>query len=198
MEFSDITGVGFAIAFVVARVGPAMALSKLVPPGVAAFIRLPSLNPDLRVFLFALTAAVLSSVFFGLAPALQATRSSLTDIAKGAFGTDPRPARMRNALVVLQVTVCVLFLVSAGVLLRGSRQLVQRDTRMDLARVIDATFETLRPQILNRLAAEPWVETIATAWRSPLDAKLRQVGVLLSGTGGQVRAGYNFVSPEYF
>jgi predicted permease len=191
-------GVGFAIAFVVARVGPAMALSKLVPPGVAAFIRLPSLNPDLRVFLFALTAAVLSSVCFGLAPALQATRSSLTDIAKGAFGTDLRPARMRNALMVLQVTICVLFLVSAGVLLRGSRQLAQRDTRMDLAKVIAATFETLRPQILNRLAEEPWVETIATAWRSPLDTKLRQVRVLPSGTGGQVRAGYNFVSPEYF
>src|SRR5262249_14716960 len=98
-------GVGFAIAFVGARLGPAMALSQLVPPGVAAFIRLPSLIPDLRVFLFALTAAVLSSIFFGLVPALQATRSSLTDIAKGTFGTDPRPARMRNALVVLQVTV---------------------------------------------------------------------------------------------
>src|SRR5215471_18661040 len=89
MEFSDITGVGFAIAFVVARVGPAMALSKLVPPGVAAFIRLPSLNPDLRVFLFALTAAVLSSIFFGLAPALQATRSSFDRHRQGHLRNRP-------------------------------------------------------------------------------------------------------------
>jgi putative ABC transport system permease protein len=105
---------------------------------------------------------------------------------------------MRNTLVLLQVSVCVLFLVSAGVLLRGSRKLAQRDTRMDLAKVIGATFEPLRPQILNRLVTEPWVETIAAAWRAPLSGKLRQVAVLPSGSRDQVRAGYNFVSPQYF
>jgi putative ABC transport system permease protein len=190
--------IGFGIAFVAARLGPSILLSTLVPPGFATLIRLPSLNPDLRVFLFALTAAALSSTLFGLAPALQVTRSSLTDVIKGNFGADPRPARIRNALVLLQVTVCVLFLVSAGVLLRGSRKLAQRDTRMDLAKVISATFEPLSPQIVNRLATESWVDSIATAWRTPLDGKMRQVAVLPSGSKDLLRAGYNFVSPGYF
>jgi hypothetical protein len=51
---------------------------------------------------------------------------------------------------------------------------------------------------LERLSTEPWVEKIATAWRAPLYGMLRTVAVLPSGSTEEVRAGYNFVSPEYF
>jgi predicted permease len=190
---------GLALAWIAARFGPRFVLSRLLAPEFASVMRIPSLDPDIRVFLFVLGAALSAAILFGLAPAIQATRTSLSNVAKGDFGNDLRPGRLRNVLVVTQVTVCVLFLVSAGVLLRGSRQLAERDTGMDLDRVANVDIpKQSRARILERLTGEPWVEKIATAWRAPLYGELRTVNVLPSGSKDEVRAGYNFVSPEYF
>jgi predicted permease len=190
---------GYALAWIAARFGPSFVLSALLAPEFAAVMRIPSLDPDIRVFMFALGAALLAAILFGLAPAIQATRTSLSNVAKGDFGADLRPGRLRNVLVISQVTLCVLFLVSAGVLLRGSRQLAERDTGMELGKVVNVDLpEQSRARILERLAGEPWVEKIATAWRAPLYGMLRTVNVLPSGSKEEVPAGYNFVSPEYF
>jgi predicted permease len=148
---------------------------------------------------FALAAAVFAAVLFGLAPAIQSTRASLTSVAGGEFGKNLRPDRLRNALAVTQVSLCVMFLVSAGVLLRGSLQLAERDPRMELNRVADIDLpEESRDRIVERLSTEPWVEKISLAWRAPLYGALRTVAVLPSGTKEEIHAGYNLVSPEYF
>ena len=73
------------------------------------------------------TAAVVSAVLFGLAPAVQATRPNVMQAARGDFSRDFRPARLRNALVAGQITMCALLLICAGVLLRGARRLANFD-----------------------------------------------------------------------
>ena len=200
--------VGFALAFAVARFGPQLFLAAIHAPTFSSLVHLPSLDPDLRVLGFACAAAAISAMLFGLAPALHATRADLMTTVKGGMGTD-RPARLRNGLVVSQVTICVLFLVTAGVLLRGSRDLAERNTGMQLNRVIyasgaaavgsDGTVSVReRAQIADRLSAEPWVEQIATAVRGPLWLGVPQAAVLPSGSRNQLTAEYNYVSPEYF
>ena len=48
------------------------------------------------------------------------------------------------------------------------------------------------------MRAEPWNEQMAVAWRGPFSGPLRTMSAGVAGTDVSTRAGYNFVSPEYF
>ena len=76
---------------------------------------------DGRVFLFTGAVAVGAAIVFGLLPARVATRVDLvTDLKKGERASrGAGRLSLRNALVVAQVAVSVVFLVSAGLLVRG-------------------------------------------------------------------------------
>jgi predicted permease len=73
---------------------------------------------DWRVLAVTLTLTVLTGLFFGLAPALQATRVDVAPALKDAGARDtPRPARrfgVRAILVVTQMAVSLLLLAGAG------------------------------------------------------------------------------------
>jgi putative ABC transport system permease protein len=74
------------------------------------------------VLVFTLVVAVLTSVVFGLAPALQAARRDLNDplrdSGKGVVGGF-RTRRMRDTVVVIEVAVSLTLLVGAGLLMRS-------------------------------------------------------------------------------
>ena len=99
------------------------------PPSILFMFRLPELVLDLRVFLYMLGVAVLTTLMFALVPAAQATRAAISMALRGEFG-DWRASRLRDALVVGQVAVCLMLLIVAGVSLRGGRRInaVDRDT----------------------------------------------------------------------
>ena len=157
------------------------------------------LAPDSRVFLFILATATAATLFFGLAPALQATRPGVMFAVRGDFGGDVRPARLRNAMVVSQVTVCVFLLICSGILLRAGRKIQQTDVRLSTERVLDVYVRTdSRAKVAAQLALEPWVESVATVWRAPLMGPLRMIPVAAGNSTSLIGAGYNFVSPEYF
>src|SRR5262249_4011220 len=95
-----------------------------------------NISPDIRVFGFTLLVSVLTGLTFGLAPALQATKPNLASALKdegAAIGQRlATRARLRDLLIVAQVTVCLTLLVTAGLLLRG----LQR------AQTLDPGFKT--------------------------------------------------------
>ena len=78
--------------------------------------------PDARVIAFAIGAALVTAILFGLAPALQSTRPALTstlkDEAGGVVGGTGH-ARFRKGLVVAQVGLSVLLLAGAGLFARS-------------------------------------------------------------------------------
>ena len=157
------------------------------------------IETDVRVILFVFFAAVASTLLFGLAPAIQATRPGLTYAARGDFSADVRPARLRNALVAGQVTVCVLLLTCSGVLLRAGMKLRARDVGLNMDGVLDVHFnEGIDSKVANRLAREPWIESIATVSQAPLYGPLRYLRVSTGAQAPLVWAGHDFVSPEYF
>ena len=157
------------------------------------------LAPDSRVFLFILAMAMAATLFFGLAPALQATRPGVMFAVRGDFGGNVRPVRLRNAMVVSQVTVCVFLLICSGILLRAGRKIQQTDVRLSTERVLDVYVRTdSRAKVAAQLALEPWVDSVATVWRAPLMGPLRMIPVAAWNSTTLVGAGYNFVSPEYF
>ena len=83
--------------------------------------RLGEISLDSRTYVFAAVLSLLSSVLFGLIPALKYTGPrSLTTL--GSIGRTASVSRdrhrARNALVVIQVAIALVLLVSAGLMIR--------------------------------------------------------------------------------
>ncbi len=95
-------------------------LVAAVPPDIVPAEAVISLNA--AVLLFTLGIAAITSLVFGLAPALQATRrdlhDQLRDTGKGIGGAS-RHSRTRDAVVVLEVALSLTLLVAAGLLMRS-------------------------------------------------------------------------------
>jgi predicted permease len=155
-------------------------LFATLPPGIAEFTsRLPVLSPDLRVFAYNFAVALAAAFLCGLIPALRA--------AQGELANALRPPRFRNVLVAGQVTVCVLSLITTGILLHGIRRIQKLDGALSKRdTILIAVQEKFRQRVIDRLGAEPAVETLAAATASPVAHQaLAPVAV-------------NHVSPEYF
>ncbi|HEX8188381.1 MAG TPA: ABC transporter permease [Pyrinomonadaceae bacterium] len=115
------------------------AIIKLSP---ATVPRLAETNIDARVFLFALGVSILTGLVFGIAPALQASKTDLAESLKeggrgGSAGV--RRNRLRSALVVLEVALSLMLLVGAGLLVKSFRQLVTTDPGFSPERVLAVT-----------------------------------------------------------
>src|SRR4029079_11381209 len=69
---------------------------------------------------FTLLASIVASVAFGLATALHQSRTNEVDSLKeGSQQTGASKSRLRNGLVIAQVTACVVLLVGASLCLRS-------------------------------------------------------------------------------
>jgi predicted permease len=192
-----------AFGFLVSRVIIELCIRVMfatLPPGIAAGVltRIPWVPLDLRVFGFGLAAALISALVFGLAPAVQATRTDVMQAARGDFSSAFRPARLRNSLVIGQITVCVLLLITAAILLRGIQRIQTMDsslsTRDNIEMVVEEQF---RARVLERLSTDPAVQILAAAGNAPVDRK-SAVPVMPAGGGATLQIASNRVSPEYF
>jgi putative ABC transport system permease protein len=100
-------------------------LVSLAPPGIP---RLDAVTLDTRVLLFALVLSVATGLLFGLAPALAASKTNLTETLNDATrgSTEGRQRnRVRNAIVVAEIALSLVMLVGAGLLLRSFVQLLR-------------------------------------------------------------------------
>jgi len=86
-------------------------------------------HPDSRILAFTLGVAVLTSILFGLAPALRAARVDLSSVLKGtsrsiaSTGSQAGRVPVGKILVVTQVTLSLLLLVVAGLFVRSFQNL---------------------------------------------------------------------------
>lgn len=161
------------------------------------FLAIQDLSPDWRVFGFILAASLLTGILFGLAPALQAIRSRVVETNRGDFSSDHRSFRLRNLLVIAQVTVCVLLLISTTIVLRGEARATAQPVGLDLNGVWDVrSIAHHQPRVFERLSVEPGVEAVGAAWRAPLYGLPRRLAVIPSDRTESVS--YNLVSSGYF
>jgi predicted permease len=105
---------GFLLAAVAAR---AISSFQLPIPFPVVF----DFNVDLRVAAFTVALSLLTTILFGLAPALRATRPDLVGALKNGAAVFGRVGRfgMRNVLVVAQVALSMVLLATAGLFLRS-------------------------------------------------------------------------------
>ena len=112
-----------------------MALSPANLPGI------DDVRIDLTVLLFALGLSLVSTVLFGLVPALHASRLDLSEALKqgGSKATASRASsRLRATLVVTEVALSVILLVAAGLLVRSFQALQHVDLGFTTNRVLAA------------------------------------------------------------
>lgn len=175
------------------------ALFATLPSEFTEFIRVAPLPPDFRVFVFMIGAAVACSVGFGLAPALQSTRSDVVQIARGEFQWDFGPSRLRSALVVLQITASVLLLITAAILIRAAQRFGGVDPGVETRNVLTLDVrDASRTRVIATLEQHPTVVAVASASTIPLDANAPQVMIQAGARGEPVAAHYRYVSSEYF
>ena len=186
-----------ALSLLVSRVVLEAALSAVrhtMPADLAETINVGSAPPaDWRVLAFILAAAIASTVLFGVAPALRATRIQLVRTMRGEIGTDPRPSRSRNLLIGVQVTASALLLICAAVFLRSAMNSARFDPGIRTADIVvfDIRDEPLRAAMLQAVNAEPYVAGVSA---SRPDVHSRA----LSGFGNKHGILYRLVSAEYF
>jgi predicted permease len=189
---------GVAISWGTLRFGVWL-MFRTLPPAFVWFVKIPPLETDWRVCAFVLAAAVCAALLFGLAPALQTTRSRLVEANRGDFSSDYRPSRLRNLLVASQVAVCVLLLICSGVALRSQRRVANQDIGIRTSGIFNPILSKgLNTLGVERLRRSVGIETVAAAWRAPVEEDLVKLAVIPSGGKAEIPAGYNFVSPEYF
>jgi predicted permease len=162
-------------------------------------IRLAVPPADWRVALFLVAGAMVSTMFFALVPALQATRLELVRAVRGEVVRDGRPGRARNGLVALQVTASVLLLICSAVFLRSALATSTIDIGIRTADTVfvNVANEEMRRTLLEAVRSEPSVAAVAASWPNTLEARAafaEALGVPVA----KKAAGYKFVSPEFF
>ena len=137
---SLLLGVAGAAAGALLAVGGVKALVALSPRAMPA-----TLTPavDGPVLAFALAAGLITSVIFGVAPAVFAARTDVAGAAKEGshttiVGAGGKAGRLRAALVVAEVALAVTLLAGAGLLIRSFTQLMMQDIGFRADRVLTA------------------------------------------------------------
>jgi putative ABC transport system permease protein len=188
-------------------------LVTLMPEG---FIpREADIRLNVPVLLFSLGVAMLTSLVFGLVPALQTARRNmvepLKDSGKGVSGGF-RGGKLRGAIVVAEVALSMMLLVGAGLLMRSFVRLQRVDLGMNTDNVAVARIPMPRGQyttaegkqqffteLLRRLHALPGVVAATeTTSLPPYGGIGTEIDVLGKTAPERWDAMFNLVSEGYF
>ena len=214
-ESGLLAGVGAALGLVLA-LGAMPWLERALPPLRDLSARRLALAADFalswRSVLFAAAVATIIGVVAGLAPAVTAPGTPLDRILRGVRAS--AGSRGRSAVVVVQVAICTVLLVVAGLLVRTVDELRRVDAGFDRDHVLTFTVDpsvtgytstrqqTLVSVLTRRVADMPEVASVAVAWRAVMRG--RGIGMTAAAAGERPSAAdflgtnVNGVSPGYF
>jgi predicted permease len=159
------------------------ATEALIAARPADIPRLDQVGVDGTVALFTLAVALVTSVIFGIVPALQATNQNLTrGLQEGGrtMGVSRGTHRARAILVVAEMTLAVVLLTGAGLLIRSFIELTRVHPgfepggavaiRLSLQGDLYKTPEQIRGRVMEieeRLRALPGVTAVAATSALP-------------------------------
>lgn len=192
----------------------ALLLSVLPQLPVPISIRLTT---DWRVVAFAVAVSAVAALLCGLAPALQARRTSLlASLKSDALGGRPARLRLRSLFVVGQVTMSLVLVIAAGLFMRALDRAASLPTGFDqtnvdvvsldlaLGRLTAETGRAFARDLVERTRALPGVVDATVAVDLPLDGGRMGFGsVRIPGAPGPLPDGgfaadWNVVEPGFF
>jgi predicted permease len=173
-----------------------------------------NVNPDGRVFLFALIVSIVAAVLFGTAPAWRAFRTDTNTLLKGnSISWAVGRLGFRDVLVVVQVTLCSVLVAGCLLSLRGLQQSLKLNlgfdphdvsvVGVDLVGYSEERGLAFQKQALNAIQRLPGVQSAAFSNSVPLSVDQSQEGVFPSDKPDQkpsdvIDATRYQVSPGFF
>ncbi len=169
------------------------------------------------VLAFSAGLALLTTILFGLAPAISSSRTDLRTTLQGVAkhaSSGRQHRRLRSALLAAEIGLAVLLLTGAGLLIRSFAHVLQNGTGFDPRQCLTAEMRrdpsdepektrTFVQQLLPRLQALPGVHAAAIGSALPLE-DVYTSRTLAFGDGpplpvGQRPGAYSIsISPQYF
>ncbi|HJR05985.1 MAG TPA: ABC transporter permease [Pyrinomonadaceae bacterium] len=173
---------------------------------------------DTPVFLFTFGVSIFTGVVFGLAPALQATKTNFSEALKdggrtsgGGFSRN----RLRGALIVAEVAISLTLLIGAGLMIKSFYEILKVEPGFKPESVLalgvslpPAKYEqkALRAnfyrQAVERVSALPGVEQAGAVNVLPLSRSNSDSGFYIVGRpkpeqGHEPAANFRIISPNY-
>ncbi|HKP10532.1 MAG TPA: ABC transporter permease, partial [Blastocatellia bacterium] len=190
----------------------------LVSLGPGTIPRVHEIAVDPRVVCFTLLISVATSLLFGLAPALQASKPDLTDALKegGRGGAGRRRNRLRSVLMVSEVALSLVLLIGAGLMIRSFDKLNHVDPGFNPDQALTIGVALLRnkypddervasfySQLLERAAATPGVASAGAISDLPLLGSNTSDSFTIEGRPPVAKqeepsTEYHVVTPRYF
>jgi predicted permease len=206
--------VGGTLGLAMALVGVKLLVS-LLP---ANFPRAQDIHVSAPVFLFTLLVSVATGILFGLAPALQASRTDPREgLHKGGRATTGgvHQSRLRNALVISEVGLACVLLIGAGLMLRSFLNLLHLSPGFQTEHVLTAklslpnerykTDESMThfyQQLLHDVQALPGVHSVGLGTDLPWTGYDDNTGFTIEGREPppheDFHARYHMAGSDYF
>ena len=192
------------------------ALKLFISLNAADLPRIQSAGLDETVLAFTAAIALITSIIFGLVPALRASSPNLTAFMKEGRGTTAGGAhqRLRGMLVVVETTLGLTLLVVAGLLLRSFHRLLSVDPGMNPHGVLTLTFDLpdkkyseqqqieFYTQLLPRLQTIPGVVSAAAVTPLPMSGNGAIITFQIEGRpvprAEEPSADIKVATPNYF
>jgi putative ABC transport system permease protein len=192
-----------------------------LPPFIVQHVPgLKHLQADWHVLVFTIVVALLAGILVAVVPALHVSRPDLNEVLKeGARGGTASPSRhrLRSMLVVTEIALALVLLVSAGLMVRGFRNLANEELGFDRSHVLAfrislaeskySSAERIRgfyDQLIQKLQSLPSVESAAAVsavpagWWGWSSTPYSAQGQAPEAPGEIRSAGAQTVTPEFF
>jgi predicted permease len=181
------SALGLALAY------GAVELARFKMPVIFGFWPI-DLQIDWRVLVFTLALSFLTGVLLGLLPGLQATRPDLIPALKNESTLGGyRRSRLRNVLVVAQMSLSLVLLLCAGLVLRGLLRAQKIDPGFNPRNAVEVSFDLglqqydrergreFQRQALERVRSLPGLQAATLTARAPLTDNQLGKGVFIQG-----------------
>lgn len=195
-------------------------LTRLLAGNSTSFsVRLPRVSEiqmDGTALLFTFTIALLTSVLFGLVPALAASKPDLNQVLKeGGRGNTSGRTRWREMLVVAELALSLVLLIGAGLLMNSFVKLQAVDPGFNPRNLLTATIslagatqyigparETFYRQVIEQLETIPGVESASAINHLPLAGDKWGRALMIEGRplpppGQGIEAAFRVARPNY-
>lgn len=175
-----------------------------------------NVTPDMTIFSYVFAISLVAGVLFGLAPALESSKSALGSALKASGTSSPgRSRRLRDVLIAAQVAVCLVLMIAGSLLIRSSMHTLNMATGYEAKQVIDLEvqfpggggYDTARRDALTRTLRERIVSlpgvTGLSVGRAPDGGGIRTAAISLNGekptaVKPERFAFITYVQPNYF
>ena len=194
-------------------------VDALVALGPRAIPRLSDIHIDPAVFAFTALVSIGSGILFGIAPAIDISRTNLSDALKeggrSAMGT-VRRRRVRSILVVSEMALALVLLIGAGLMIRSFQRLGAVNPGFNADHLL--TFRTqlasskysqdpaviaFYQEAVERVRHLPGVRSAGAINYLPLTGMASATGFRIvgrpdPGAGNELVTGVRVVDPHYF